>query len=177
MPSRGGAARADQLATLQTIAHDRFVSAEIEALLSQWIDPATGEPTDRDGDSWNEPARALLREVWRDFSRAKKLPSDFVKRLGRESSIAQQVWTEARAKNDYPGFLPHLRTMVALKREEAGYLGYTHSPYDALLDTYEPGATVSQLQPLFAALRERLVPLLERVLASSVVIEIGRAHV
>ncbi len=171
MPAGGGAARADQLATLQTIAHDRFVSPEIEALLTQWIDPATGEPTDRDGDAWNEPARALLREVWRDFSRAKKLPSDFVKRLGRESSIAQQVWTEARAKNDYPRFLPHLRTMVALKREEAGYLGYTHSPYDALLDTYEPGATVSQLQPLFAALRKRLVPLLERVLASPVAVD------
>ncbi len=171
MPAGGGAARADQLATLQTIAHDRFVSPEIEALLTRWIDPATGEPTDRDGDAWNEPARALLREVWRDFSRAKKLPSDFVKRLGRESSIAQQVWTEARAKNDYPRFLPHLRTMVALKREEAGYLGYTHSPYDALLDTYEPGATVSQLQPLFAALRKRLVPLLERVLASPVAVD------
>ncbi len=171
MPAAGGAARADQLATLQTIAHDRFVSPEIEALLTRWIDPTTGEPTDRDGDAWNEPARALLREVWRDFSRAKKLPSDFVKRLGRESSIAQQVWTEARAKNDYPRFLPHLRTMVALKREEAGYLGYTHSPYDALLDTYEPGATVSQLQPLFAALRKRLVPLLERVLASPVAVD------
>ncbi len=171
MPAGGGAARADQLATLQTIAHDRFVSPEIEALLTRWIDPTSGEPTDRDGDAWNEPARALLREVWRDFSRAKKLPSDFVKRLGRESSIAQQVWTEARAKNDYPRFLPHLRTMVALKREEAGYLGYTHSPYDALLDTYEPGATVSQLQPLFAALRKRLVPLLERVLASPVAVD------
>ncbi len=171
MPAGGGTARADQLATLQTIAHDRFVSPEIETLLSQWIDPATGELRDRDGDNWNEPARALLREVWRDFSRAKKLPSDFVKRLGRESSIAQQVWTEARAKNDYPRFLPHLRTLVALKREEAGYLGYTHSPYDALLDTYEPGATVSQLRPLFAAIRKRLVPLLERVLSSPVVID------
>ncbi len=171
MPAGGGTARADQLATLQTVAHDRFVSPEIEALLSRWIDPVTGETRDREGDAWNEPARALLREVWRDFSRAKKLPSDFVTRLGRESSIAQQVWAEARAKNDYPRFLPHLRTLVALKREEAGYLGYTHSPYDALLDTYEPGATVSALRPLFATLRERLVPLLERVLSSPVAID------
>lgn len=167
MPAGGGAARADQLATLQTIAHDRFVSPEMEALLGQWLDPATGEPPAREADAWNEPARALLREVWRDFSRAKRLPSEFVRRLSRESSIAQQVWIEARAKNQYPRFLPHLRTLVALKQEEAGYLGYTHSPYDALLDTYEPGATVSKLQPLFAALRARLVPLLERVLSSS----------
>lgn len=171
MPAGGGAARADQLATLQALAHDRFVSPEIEALLGRWVDPTTGEPTDREGDTWNQPARALLREVWRDFSRAKKLPSHFVKRLGRESSLAQQAWTEARAKSDYQRFLPHLRTMVALKREEADYLGYAHSPYDALLDTYEPGATVSQLQPLFAALRGRLVPLLERVLSSPVAID------
>ena len=60
-------------------------------------------------------------------------------------------------------FLPNLRTIIALKREEAHYLGYTDSPYNALLDTYEPGWTVAHLKPLLTTLRRRLVTLLNRV--------------
>lgn len=171
MPPGGGAARADQLATLQTLAHDKLVSPEIEAMLNRWIDPATGQALDQAGEPWDEPSRSLLREVWRDFSRAKKLPSEFVTRLGRESSLAQQVWADARKKNDFTMFLPNLRTMVSLKREEAGYLGYRDTPYDALLDHYEPGTKVAQIIPLFEALKARLVPLLERVVGSSVAID------
>ncbi len=171
MPPGGGQARADQLSTLQTLAHDKLVSPEIEALLAQWVDPATGQALDVPGDPWDEPSRSLLREVWRDFSRAKKLPSDFVKKLSRECSLAQQVWAEARKKDDFKLFLPNLRTVVSLKREETQYLGYKASPYDALLDTYEPGSTVAQLRPLFASLKDRLVPLLNRIMASPVTID------
>src|SRR5690348_6557104 len=171
MPAGGGHARAEQIATLQTLAHDRFVSSDIERVLSQWVDPSIGEAIDSRGDGWDESARALLREVWRDFSRAKKLPSDFVKRLSRESSLAQQVWSEARKKSDFRMFLPHLKTIVALKQEEAEYLGYRDTPYNALLDTYEPRATVAQLRPVFAALKARLVPLLNRVMTSSIKID------
>lgn len=164
MPQGGGQARAEQLATLHGLAHDRLVSPDIERLLEQWINPDTGQVIDSPDDQWDEPSRAFLREVWRDFSRAKKLPSEFVKRLGRESSLAQQVWTEARKKSDFRLFLPNLRTIVSLKKEEAQYLGYRESPYDALLDIYEPGTTVSSLKPLFSSLKSRLVPLLQQVL-------------
>ena len=167
MPAGGGAARAEQIATLEGLAHQRLVSAELETLLTEWIDPATGQAAD----SWDEPSRSLLRETWRDFSRAKKLPSDFVIRLSRECSLAQQAWVTAREESRFSKFLPSLKIILDLKRDEARYLGYRNSPYDALLDTYEPGATIAQLAPLFTQLRERLVPLLRRVQASHVTID------
>jgi len=168
MPQGGGQARAEHIATLQTLAHDKFVSPEIERLLTSCIDEDTGQIRTHLQSQLDDTSQALLREAWRDFSRAKKLPSTFVNQLERECSLAQQVWAEARKKNDFESFLPNLRTLLTLKREETQYLGYTDSPYDALLDTYEPGATVAQLKPLFATLRERLVPLLHQVLNSSV---------
>ncbi|MCP9443406.1 MAG: carboxypeptidase M32 [Nitrospira sp.] len=163
MPAGGGRARAEQIAVLQGLAHQKLVSADIERLLSQWIDPSTGQAIDQPGDQWDEPSRSLLREVWRDFSRAKKLPSEFVVTLARECSLAQQVWAQARAQNRFGLFLPNLGTVLSLKREEAGYLGYTYSPYDALLDLYEPGSTIAMLEPLFATLKERLIPLLRQI--------------
>ena len=167
MPAGGGQARAEQIATLQTFAHDKFVSAETEELLSIWIDEATGLIHTHVQPELDDTSQALLRETWRDFSQAKKLPSSFVNRLQRESSLAQQIWAEARKNNDFKSFVPNLRTLLALKIEEAKYLGFVDSPYDPLLDRYEPGATAGQLKPLFAKLRKRLVPLLQQVLNSS----------
>lgn len=169
---RRGAARAEQIAVLEGLAHRQLVSPDTHALLAQWVDPATGEA----GDTWDEPSRALLRETWRDVSRARKLPSEFVMRLSRASSLAQQAWITARAENRFAHFLPHLISLVGLKREEAEYLGYRASPYDALLDLYEPGATIAQITPLFAQLRAKLVPLLQRIQGSGVTIDEGCLH-
>jgi carboxypeptidase Taq len=171
MPAGGGEARAEQISTLQGIAHQKLVSSEIEGLLAAWINPETGEIRDSPGEAWDEPSRSLLREVWRDYSRAKKLPSDFVIKLSRECSLAQQVWAEAKENQSFSQFLPNLRTVLSLKREEAAYLGYRDSPYDALLDEYEPGSTIKELRPLFAQIKGRLVPLLKKIQESSVQID------
>jgi carboxypeptidase Taq len=172
MPAGGGTARAEQIATLEGLAHEKLVSREVETLLTGWVDPATGQAPE----GWDEPSRSLLRETWRDFSRAKKLPSAFVVRLSRECSLAQQAWVTAREESRFSKFLPSLKTIIGLKREEAQYIGYRDSPYDALLDTYEPGATIAHLAPMFRELRERLVPLLKKVQASGVTIDDSCVH-
>ncbi len=166
MPAGGGPTRAAHLATLQTLAHDTLVSPDIENLLLHHIDPATGLAIGNAA-GLDDASQALLRETWRDFSKAKQLPSDFVTRLEHACSLARQAWAEARRHNDFARFLPHLRAVVALKFEEIDHRGHAGSPYDALLDVYEPGATVAQLQPLFAALRDGLTALLSHVRASS----------
>ena len=171
MPAGGGEARAEQISTLQGIAHQKLISPEIEQLLATWVDPQTGESRESPGEAWDEPTRSLLREVWRDYSRAKKLPSDFVMTLSRECSLAQQVWAEAKENRAFSQFLPNLRTVLSLKREEAEYLGYRDSPYNALLDVYEPGFTIAALRPLFAQIKGRLVPLLKKIQQSSVQID------
>ncbi len=168
MPAGGGAARAEQIATLQGIAHQKLVSSDTERLLGHCLDLGTGYPLERDGELWDESSRALLREVWRDYSRAKKLPSDFVKTLSRECSLAQQVWSEAKEHNSFKSFLPNLRTVLTLKRQEAQYLGFQDSPYNALLDVYEPGSTIAALRPVFNQVKARLVPLLKKVQNSTV---------
>ena len=171
MPAGGGEARAEQISTLQGIAHQKLISPETEQLLATWVDQQSGEIRDSPGEAWDEPARSLLREVWRDYSRAKKLPSDFVMTLSRECSLAQQVWAEAKENHAFSQFLPNLRTVLSLKREEAEYLGYRDSPYNALLDVYEPGFTIAALRPLFAQIKGRLVPLLKKIQQSSVQID------
>jgi carboxypeptidase Taq len=56
---------------------------------------------------------------------------------------------------------PHLERLVALKREASEHLGGAH-PYDPLLDEYEPGMTVKELDPLLGALAAPLKDLARR---------------
>ena len=118
MPQGSGAIRAEQLATLQTLAHNQLVSPEMESLLGSFVAIETGTILPGQHTSLDEASQALLRETWRDFSRARKLPSSFVNELERECSLSQQVWVEARKTNDLQLFLPNLERLVGLKRRE-----------------------------------------------------------
>jgi carboxypeptidase Taq len=160
MPRGGASARAETLAMLQGAAHERFVSPTMEDLLVRWMDVETGTIFDPDPDP---TARALLREVFRDYQRAKRLPTAFVALLEKTCALAQEAWFDARERRQFGRFLPSLEQIVALKREEASLLGYTDSPYDPLLDAFEPGMTTARVTVLFADLKARIAPLLRRV--------------
>jgi carboxypeptidase Taq len=107
-----------------------------------------------------------VRVIRRVHDRAVKVPGRLVEELARTTSRAQNVWAEARKHNRFADFAPWLDKIVALKREEAQAVGYKESPYDALLDEYEPGATAAEITRLFAELRQLLVPLVAAVAAT-----------
>jgi carboxypeptidase Taq len=160
MPHNGSAHRAEQMALLARMAHEKMTAPRIGDLLG------TVEQSDlvKEADS---DAAANAREIRRIYDRAVKLPPQLVETLARETTRAQQVWQEARAKNEFAAFRPSLETIVRLKREEAEAIGYKDVPYDALLDEYEPGATTAEVTRIFAALRKELTPLVKAIAGSS----------
>ena len=91
-------------------------------------------------------------------NRQTRLPRKLVEELARATSRGHQEWVAAKTARDFKRLLPALETIFALKREEARCLGDFATPYDALLDEYEPGARSSELAVLFDALRSELVP-------------------
>jgi carboxypeptidase Taq len=97
----------------------------------------------------------------REFDRCRRLPQELVEELSHATSIGQQVWVESKLSDDYQRFLPQLKRIVELKHQEADCLADPgQSRYEVMLDSYEEGATVDQVQKIFGALRESLVPLI-----------------
>ncbi len=152
MPPKGAEARARQLATLATQAHEILTSNELGRLLE--------ELSASDLDDTEKNNVRLSRE---DYEKNKKLPSSFVDELSRQTSECFNAWVEARKKNDFGIFAPSLSKMIALKRKQAELYGYSAHPYDALLDEYEKGATVALLDPIFSGIRQQLPPILEQI--------------
>lgn len=160
MPEKGGAVRAESQAVLGTLLHEKLTADGYWAQLQQASELALDART-----------AALVRELKRDAENARKIPADLAGELARTASLAQQAWARAREAHAGAGapadFLPWLERMVALKRREADCLGHSGSPYDALLDQFEPGATVAALTPVLETLRDGLVPLLDRILGQA----------
>lgn len=159
MPKKGAELRAKAISNLAGILHDKFVSPSFSRLVR-------AAKKEADAGKLGDDDACIVREVWREFSREKKLPLEFVKELSETTSVASSVWAEARKKNDFKLFLPYLKKIVELKRKEAELIGFKDSPYDALLDVYEPGMTARELEMIFSELRDFLVPFLSRIMKS-----------
>jgi carboxypeptidase Taq len=142
MPEGGAAARAEQLATLRTIAHQHLTAPDSERLLPE------AEATADQLDEWQ---RANLREMRRRWSHAAAVPPGLVEAESRACSECEVVWRRARLENDFKAVLPGLERVLRIEREiaasKAEWLGT--SPYQALLDQYEPGGSVAVIDHLF----------------------------
>lgn len=149
MPAGGGDARAEALATLRGIIHERATEPGLGELFAKAEGAASAL------DDWQA---ANLREMRREWVRATALPNDLVEASSRAETRSEQAWRGLRAQNDWLGFLPFLREVVNLKRQVAQALAdrLELSNYDALLDGYEPGARSAAISPLFARLRSFL---------------------
>lgn len=148
LPSQGARFRSQQVATLSGIAHEIFT------------DPALGEIIEKlvsDGQDLSISERRNIELSWRDLQRSRKLDMDFVIRRSQLVSKAYHAWIAAREANDFQVFAAPLAELIEIKREEARKMGYEAHPYDALMEEFEPGMRVSQLDPLFVAVREQLV--------------------
>jgi carboxypeptidase Taq len=114
----------------------------------------------------SEVARYTLAECKKEYERNKKIPAEEYKEYVVLQSKAESVWEEAKATADFAMFRPYLEKLVEFNKKFIEYWGYNGNPYNTLLDLYEPGVTVDLLDEVFTKLRERIVPLVQAVVAS-----------
>lgn len=156
MPPGGAETRAKQLATLSVMARDLLVADTTRSLLDAAETEVSGKPKD----SVEQVICAQVREA---IDYHLRIPAELVRARAELGSIGHEIWAHARKTSDFAGYQPHLEKTVALNREMAEHIGYDGHPYDALMYRFEPGETVATLRPLFAKLREGLLPLLHKI--------------
>jgi carboxypeptidase Taq len=153
MPAKGAASRARQLATLSGIAHSMFTDDKFGGLVEDLLAD----------NSLSGEQQKNVKETWKSYSRSKKLSQEYVEELTRTISGALHAWQKARSKSDFSMFRDNLSRLVELKLKEADMIGFEGHSYNALLDNYEPGATVAFLDPLFEGVKKDCSALLAKV--------------
>jgi len=156
MPPKGSENRANQAALIAGMVHEKFTSPRIGEIIKELI-YAGLKPEDDSVDAAN------LREIKRGYDKAIKVPKSLVEELSRTITMGQRAWQEAREKSDFASFQPWMEKIVELKRQQAQAVGYEGTPYNAMLDDFEPGASTEHIAKVFAGLRDELVKLLTKI--------------
>jgi carboxypeptidase Taq len=156
MPPAGGPGRADQMATLSRLVHERATAAEVGGWLDA-LDATDGlDPLDAD----------VVRLARRDYDRHRQVPSDLAAELAQAGAEGQDIWEVARAENDFARFAPALKRNVELARAYAACFADEFArPYDALLADYDYGLTYDRITEVFSELTRELPPLVEELAA------------
>ncbi|MBI4992310.1 MAG: carboxypeptidase M32 [Candidatus Harrisonbacteria bacterium] len=156
MPSGSAEARTAQLTELKVVLHSKRINPKIAELLGKLEDEI------RSGQEFTPYDRALIRVMHEEYDSKTKIPLSLIEELSRATSSGTRNWIEARRKSDFGLFKDDLKKIVALKIREAECLGYQDSPYDPLLNQFEPGFTVRAAEPIFAKLRDELIGIVSR---------------
>jgi carboxypeptidase Taq len=157
MPRGSSDLRGEQLAALETEGHSILVSPRVSRLLDR------AEANFPGLEDWQQ---ANLKEMRRERDHAIATPHSLVSRLAKATSRAEVKWLEAKQKNDFASFAPHLEEVVNLLRDKAALLGKSLKldPYDALLDEFSPGMSSAEIDAIFTTLGRRLPGLIQEAI-------------
>jgi carboxypeptidase Taq len=163
MPPGGREVRARSMAALTTLVHDHAREPKFVKTVKALARDTSGLSTEQ-----KRTVELLARRV----KDATAVPTELAAELSLTRSRALEAWKEARANDDFGRFAPLLEKLVDLARQVArAKAGTKGEPYDALLDQYEPGATMATIDPLLTSLRDLTVPLVEQVRRAKVKID------
>ena len=107
--------------------------------------------------------RRQAEELKRSYDQLRRIPAEEYMAYTMLTNEASDVWHRAKERSDFSLFQPVLEKLVAFNQKFAGYYDSTKAPYDALLNEYERGTDMAYLDRFFAALRERIVPVIRAI--------------
>jgi len=158
MPPKAINLRSQQLAMLSQIEHRISTDPEIEILLSKI-------EKHQDYESLNELQKRNVYLIRKFYDEQTKLPEELVVETAKQQAITINVWKKAKAAKDFSVFKPELEKLLELRKKAAEILMQvkaTKTPYDALIDIFEPKMTAEMISQVFRELREGLVLILNK---------------
>ncbi|MBC7738154.1 MAG: carboxypeptidase M32 [Candidatus Saccharibacteria bacterium] len=156
MPYGGVAARGQQMATVTSLARDMATGDA----MARALDGARAELTADD-------SRHLeLAQAEAAIATLSRIPAALIREMAALKTTAHAAWVDARQANDFATYAPLLTRMLDMQRQVSQAIGGGAHPYDPLLATFEPDMTLARLRPIYAQLKDALVPLIARATAA-----------
>ena len=131
-----------------------------------FTDPAVGELLEElwaRREELDERQTRRVELLRRSRGQLERIPVEEYMAYAALTNEASDVWHRAKENDDFELFRPLLEQLVAYNVKFAGYYDSTKAPYDALLNEYERGMTTEFLDGFFAAVREKLVPVIHAI--------------
>jgi carboxypeptidase Taq len=159
MPPKAVEQRSQQFALFSRISHQMSTASEIGKLLNAIL-------TDPQYEGLGEVEKRNVYLIKKNYDEQTALPEKLVAELAKQQAITVNVWKKAKKAKSFAVFKPDLEKLVALSKQAAQILmkvKETTTPYDALLDSFEPKMTSDAITATFNKFQQGLVNLLEKI--------------
>jgi len=159
LPKKAFNQRANQETLISVQVHNLFTSKKLTTLIKKLSKKSVYSKL-----SNNDKARIDLYN-WK-LKKLLKVPKEHIEEYTQTLSLAHHAWQDARTKESYAEFSPHLKKVFDLKKIEAKYIDPKVHPYSIFLDDYERGITMQELDKIFSELKSELLTMLSKIKAS-----------
>ena len=159
MPPKAVELRSQQLALLSRISHRMSTAPEIGKLLKEIM-------ASPQYDAFSEVAKRNVFLMKKGYDEQTALPEKLVSEIAMQQAVTVNTWKKAKKAQSFAVLKPELEKLVALSKQAAQILmrvKEASTPYDALLDDYEPKMTADAIAATFNPLQRGLVKLLEKI--------------
>jgi carboxypeptidase Taq len=159
MPPKAVEQRSEQLALISRIRHKLATNPEIGKLLKIL-------QTSPSYQALGEVERRNLYLIDKSYREQTALPEKLVSDLALQEALTVNVWKKAKAKKSFSLFKADLQRLLDLNKEAAEILmnvKETKTPYEALLDNFEPQMPAQTITSTFNGLLAGLKPLIAKI--------------
>jgi len=163
MPPNAVEQRSLQLELLSRIGHQMSTSREIGDLLQQIQSNIMYSRL-------NAVEKRNIYLINKSYIEQNSLSEKLVAEMAKQETITVTTWKRAKVKKDFNLVKSELKKLLELNLQAAEILmdvKQTKTPYEALIDQFEPKMTTQKITELFDKLQIGLQPFLERVQDSS----------
>ena len=161
MPPGAVEQRSVQLALLSRIHHKLSTDPEIGKLLRN-------HPNKPQYQTLNLQEKRNIYLINKSYLEQTSLPEKLV-RLAKQEAITVNVWKKAKAQKNFNLFKADLQKLLDLSKQAAEILmkvKETKTPYEALIDNFEPKMTADKITVTFNELQRGLKHLISKIQAS-----------
>ena len=162
MPPGAVEQRSMQLSLLTRIHHQMSTDPKIGTLLASIQSSPEYE-------SMGQAEKRNIYLINKSYREQTSLPEKLVAEIAKQEAITVNVWKKAKAQKNFSVFKPSLQKLLDLSIEAAEILmkvKETKTPYEALIDNFEPKMTASTITSTFNQLQGGLKQLISKIQSS-----------
>lgn len=155
VPEEGLAQAGSDNAVLSQALYKLEHAAEFQNLLCELHEDSTG---------LTDIQKIMIERRYENYRKTVNRTPEFAYEMDCVLNKAYVAWMDAKTSNDYSRFRDTFESVIRYTQQDIRLrdtMGET--VYDTLLDDYEKGGNIRKMDAFFAKIRERIIPLLNRI--------------
>lgn len=156
MPRNNSSYRAWQINHLNKAYHDLITSPKLASLIDYFQKSENHERL-------SKTEKVLVNLISKEIEKITKVPLKIKQELDEVRIHTYLTWDNAYSTDGFNAVLGGFEKIISLNKRIAEFRGYEYSPYDVLVQNFEPEITTKELDLLFKKLKEELIPVLGKI--------------